>query len=121
MKSEDILKNLRSFFAEYVIFFALGGFMVTVSFLSFFHYVDWTEEQIREAAPYTFANIVFLTAVFVLIDVTRRTFMIHRPVKQIQSALDEITSGDFSVRLDPNGSKEFSEIMKSINHMTAEL
>lgn len=121
MKKENIWYNIRFLLLEFMIFFALCAFIVTVSFLTFFHYIDLDEGQVRAAAPFTFGIIVLMTIIFVAADFTRRKIMIHRPVKKIQDALEDIKSGDFTVRLDPAGSHDFAVIMESINHMTKEL
>ncbi len=41
------------------------------------------EDEIREAAPVTFYNIILLTAVFSIIDIIRRAWMVGRPVNRI--------------------------------------
>ena len=74
------------------------------------------------SAKYTFFNIIFITLIFVIVDIIRRKITVDRPVKKIKKALEKVTNGDYSVRLDTSEVQmNFSEIMESINHMTEEL
>ena len=117
-----LLKRIHNFAMTFLIFFCLCGFVVTISFLLFFQGIEIPEEQIRTGAIYTFFNILFITALFVATDTWRRRKTVDEPVKKIQSALEQITGGDFSVRLDNEGSSSnFAVIMESINRMTEEL
>ena len=116
------LKRIHNFALTFLIFFALFGFVVTISFLLFFQGIEVPEEQVRTAALATFWNILLITGVFVLIDTWRRRKTVDEPVKKIQSALEQITAGDFTVRLDSEGSAQnFAAIIESINRMTEEL
>ena len=74
------------------------------------------------SAKYTFFNIIFITLIFVIVDIIRRKITVDRPVKKIKKALEKVTNGDYSVRLDTSEVQmNFSEIMESINHMPEEL
>ena len=115
-------EEIRTTVVTFLFFFAASAFMVTCCFLVFLHAMDLPEDQVREFAPITFWNIVLLTCGFVGLDIIQRKIKVDRPVKKIKKALQEITGGDFTVRLD--GSREqqsFAEIMDSINCMTEEL
>lgn len=116
-KDRGILKFLQAF----GLFFLLCGFVVTCSFLLFFNYTAPPAEQVRQAAIFTFANVLILTLLFTVIDTLRRRFTVERPVQKIQSALERITQGDFSVELQEDTSGNFGDIMDSINRMTKEL
>lgn len=117
-----ILKECRNILITFLIYFGLCGFVVTCSFLLFFQGIEISNEEIKTSAIYTFFNILFITAVFVLLDTVRRKITIDRPVKQINDSLNKITNGDFTVRLDSKASNyDFAQIMESINHMTSEL
>lgn len=117
-----ILKECRNILITFLIYFGLCGFVVTCSFLLFFQGVEISNEEIKTSAIYTFFNILFITAVFVLLDTVRRKITIDRPVKQINDSLNKITNGDFTVRLDSKASNyDFAQIMESINHMISEL
>ena len=102
------------------------AFVVSCSFLLFFNSLaldtELTEEQIKVSAISTFINILIITALFTVFDIVRRKITIERPIKQINSALDKITAGDFNVRLKTTAAApSFAEIMTSINTMTGEL
>ncbi|CDM67548.1 histidine kinase [Clostridium bornimense] len=122
MRKKDFCLEIRSFIITFLLFFILCGFVVTVSFLIFFRSTELPPEEVREAAPITFINILIITIVFVLIDTIRRKITVDRPVKQIKKALKQITKGNFDVRLNTQGiNSNFAEIMESINIMTTEL
>ena len=116
-----IIKTIRSF----LIFFAIIGFAITCNFYLFFDSVNMTEAEIRSAAPVTFVNVVLLTLLFSVIDSVRRFYMVTKPVKRIQAAMDKIVAGDFDVRVEyingENSDNEFDSIIKCLNNMTAEL
>lgn len=122
MKKKEFFAEIQLVLRTYFIFFILCAFVVTASFLMFFHAIQLPEEQIRAAAPMTLITVLAITAIFVTIDTVRRKITVGRPVKKIKHALRQITNGDFSVRLPTQGSSSiFAEIMESINTMTAEL
>ena len=52
------------------------------------------------SAKYTFFNIIFITLIFVIVDIIRRKITVDCPVKKIKKALEKVTNGDYSVRLD---------------------
>ena len=116
------LKILRDIFVNFLGFFLMCGFVVSCSVMLFMKFIDYSEAEIRVAAPYTFFNVLVLTVLFVAFDVVRRKITVERPTKKIRNALDEITKGDFDVRLDSSFAEgNFAEIMESINSMTEEL
>lgn len=116
------MKKFLEYVYVFLMYFGLGAFVITCSFLLFFSNIEIPREQIRTAAVATFLNALFITTVFVVIDVIRRRLTVDRPVKRIKDALQKITDGDFSVRLDAGRAQEnFAEIMESINRMTEEL
>lgn len=116
------LKALGAFLQTFAIFFLLVAFVLTCCFFLFFHDIEIPRDQIETAAKATFFNVLLLTLVFSLGDTYRRKRAVDEPVEKIQKALDEITAGDFSVRLDPgSGRGNFARIMESINRMAQEL
>ncbi len=116
------LEKVWRFVTTFLIYFALCAFVITCSFLLFFSGIELPKEQIRTAALATFINVLFLTVLFVTLDIIRRKITIDKPVKEIKDALQKITDGDFSVRLSPQRADEnFAAIMESINRMTEEL
>lgn len=126
MKKTLISKNMRVVIISYIIFFALFAFILSCSFLLFFSKLtldtQMTHEQIGAAATVTFFNMLFVAAFFTLFDIIRRKITIERPIKQITTALNKITSGDFEVRLKATATApNFAEIMETINTMTEEL
>lgn len=117
-----IYEEIQNLITTFCVFFALCGFVVSSSFMLFFYNIELQKEQIEMAAKYTFLNIIFITLIFVIIDIIRRKITVDRPVKKIKKALAKITNGDYSVRLDTSEVQmNFSEIMESINRMTEEL
>ena len=115
-------KRVLPLIYTYVVFFILCSFVVTVSFLLFFHSIHLETEDIKKAAPITFLNVMFMTALFALFDNIRRHLTIEKDISNINEALAKITSGDFTVRLDSEHTDPaFSGIMANINAMTEEL
>ena len=116
---------------SYVTFFLLVAFVVSCCMMLFVRTLADTmglvfdRENIAAAAKLTFGNVLLITLLTATIDYIRRSRMVDRPVKQIQSALDRVMQGDFSVRIAPvkefAGETGFNEIISAINRMTAEL
>ena len=110
---------------KFVIFFLLISFVVTCSFALFFHFLDFSEEQIRAAAPVTFGNVLFITLIFWLLDSVRRKYITERPIKRIVGGLEKISKGDFTVQIEPvssiTGMAQYNDIIAYINKMTKEL
>lgn len=116
------LKRAVNFISTFLVFFGLVAFVVTCCFFLFLHDIEIPRSQLDDAAKATFLNVLILTTIFVISDIRRRRQTVDKPVAEIQKALDKITAGDFSVRLDPeNTYGNFSQIMVSINRMTQEL
>ncbi len=106
-------------------FFVTMAFVITCSFLLFLRSMDLEPEILKTNAKLTFMNVLLLTVLFCSIDAIRRKITVEHPVKNIISGLNEITKGDFTVRIsdvkgiaDENG---FNIIADQINKMTAEL
>lgn len=110
---------------HFVAFFLLIAFVITCNFVLFMHGMQMNEEEIREAAPITFYNILLLTFLFCLIDTARRTWMIGRPVKRILDGMNKIMAGDFETRIPyikgEDSGNEFDAIIKGLNDMATEL
>ena len=123
MKNKKVIyEEIQNLITTFCVFFALCGFVVSCSFFIFFQDIELQKEQIEMAAKYTFLNMIFITLIFVIADIIRRKITVDRPVKKIKKALEKVTNGDYSVRLDTSEVQmNFSEIMESINHMTEEL
>ncbi|MBQ8648005.1 MAG: HAMP domain-containing histidine kinase [Oscillospiraceae bacterium] len=115
-------RRISAFLGAFLLFFCLCGFVVTSCFLLFFHGIELPEAQVRRAAVFTFINVLAIAGLFTAFDTLRREITIHRPVRRIQQALDRITAGDFTVRLEPTSEEGiFNRIMASIDRMTGEL
>ena len=120
------MKNNRySGLYKFIIFFMLISFVVTCSFILFFHYLEIDYRQLKKAAPVTFGNVVFITLIFWGLDNIRRRFFTDRPVKRITKGLEKIAGGDFTQPIDPfpeiAGLGQYNEIIAYINKMTKEL
>ena len=113
---------------RYLIFFLLMAFVVTCCMVLFLNEVtrvtglELTREHIEKAAKLTFLNVVLLSLLCTVIDAIRRKVMVDRPVKQIVRAAEQITQGDFSVRLSRfHGMDGFDQIGVYFNEMAQEL
>ena len=119
------VNHALSAFMKYLIFFLATAFVVTCCFLVFFSYMELDRQTIRQSASITFFNVVFLSLIFTVLNGVYRRFYVTRPVKRILRATEQITGGDFSVRIKPlygNGSRnEFDAIIFGLNKMTEEL
>ena len=117
----------RSLFSlrTYAIFFGLVAFIVTCSMLLFLKALDVELVDIRRSAQLTFANVLFLSLLCCLIDGLRRKWTVERPVRRILQATQQLTQGDFSVRIPPvhtSGRRnEFDIIIDDLNKMAEEL
>lgn len=86
---------------KYVVFFLLMAFLITCCMLLFLNslqqnlQIEFTEENIRQAAVLTFGNVVLLSLVCTVIDSIRRKFMVERPVKRIVNAAKKLRTGNF--------------------------
>jgi len=69
--------------------------------------------------------VFFLAGVCTAVDFLRRKIMVDRPVKQILKATEQITAGDFNVKLKPShlykNYDAYDVIMENINKMAEEL
>ena len=110
---------------KFVIFFMLIAFVVTCSFVLFFHFLEFSKEDIKAAAPVTFGNVLFITLIFWCFDTLRRHIFTERPIKRITKGLQQISGGKFDTRIEPvasvSGMAEFNEIIAYINKMAEEL
>lgn len=130
MRKQNYKKALRSM-RNYLVFFALTGFIVTCCMLLFLNIlssnmgINFTAENIGIAGKLTFGNVILLTFLFTIIDGIRRKLTVDRPVKQITKAAEKIMQGDFSVRV-PRAvgfgmDDTFNQIIACFNKMAEEL
>lgn len=118
-------RRALSAFTKYVMFFLATAFVVTCCFLLFFRYMELDEAMLRQSAPITFFNVLFLSLIFTVMNGVYRRLAVERPVKRILRATEQITAGDFSVRIEPlygnNSGNGFDAIISGLNKMTEEL
>ena len=126
-KHEQILRTVH----QYLIFFLVIAF-VLICCLSLFLTVmvrnlgiTLDENSISSAAKLTFANVLFLSVLFTVIDRVRRRYTVDRPVRRIVSAARKMTKGDFSVRISPvkgpGAAEQYNEIIDCLNILAQEL
>ena len=130
MKKLNIRKILHGI-NNWFVFFLLAAFVVTCCMTLFISVMadtldlTFTEENISAAAKLTFGNVLLISLLFTVIDAVRRRLMVERPTKRIISAGEKITSGDFSVRIEPFGDnyayESFNSIIDCFNKMAEEL
>lgn len=118
---EKLLFNISRFLS----FFLVIAVAVTTSMLLFLRGMELDEALLRENAVYTFFNLVFLTLAGCGLDALRRYQTIELPLQRIVDALDKISRGDFSVRLDTRrrdvNQAGFQQICRGINQLAEEL
>ena len=106
-------------------FFFTISLVVTVAVTFFLDGMVLDEALIRENAPETLGLVVVLTLLGCGIDAFRRHWTVERHLKRIVDALDQITRGDFSIRLDCRrgdfSEYGFHEISAHINSLAEEL
>lgn len=115
----------------YVVFFLLGSFVVSCCMVLFLSVmaremgIIFTEENLQAAAKLTFANVIFLSAVFTGIDAVRRKVLVTRPIRKITAAAERLMQGDFTARIEPiRGSyaeQNFGEIVDCFNRLAQAL
>lgn len=127
-KNEKDWKVTHSLFSlkKYLIFFILVAFVVTCSFQLFLSSMRLDGEAVRERAPITFLNVMFISLIFYLFDTIRRKITIERPVKRILEGTRQITKGNFNTRIEPvhqraNEGNEFDVIINGLNKLAEEL
>ncbi len=116
---------------HYFSFFIFMAFLITCCMMLFISTmqssmaIELTEENINTAAKLTFWNVVFLSLICTAIDGVRRKITIDRPVKKIVAAAEQITKGDYSVRVPVihsiNRADGLAEISECFNKMAQEL
>ena len=110
---------------RYLIFFMLVSFTVTASSILLLSTMKFDINDIKHNWFYILGNTFFITFLFWAADGARRKITIDKPVSQITSSLNEITKGNFSVRIPElksvTGYNEFNPIIRQINLMTEEL
>lgn len=111
-----------NFFVTFLGFFLLAGLATTSSFLLFLSSLSLPLAHIEQFAPYTFFNLLFMSAIFGLIGTLWKKFSVEQPINEINSVLIKIRQGDFSAKLKRRRyPSRYSTIVNNINLMAAEL
>lgn len=118
---ERVLFNISRFVA----FFLVICLVTTVTILLFLKGIALDESAIRRNAPVTFLCILLMTLIGCGLDAFRRNRTVDRPLRHILDTLEQLSKGDFSVRLD-SGHGDFSKtgfdaISREINILAEEL
>lgn len=125
MKLSKVMQRRLLAAAKFVLLFALSAGVTTCSFLLFFHYMELDEFAVRQSAPVTFFNIVFLSLIFTVFYEIYRQFAVERPVKRILKGIEYFMRGDFSIRIKKlrrhGDVNEFDNIIDGFNKMAEEL
>ncbi len=116
---------------RYTVFFLLIAFVVTCCMTLFLKTLQssmgilWEREMIAPAARITFANVLLVSLLCTAIDITRRWYMVERPVRRITAAAERLMQGDLSARIPPQHSIDpqdgFAAIAEAFNRMAQEL
>ncbi len=116
---------------NYIVFFLMVAFVVSCCMMLFVQTLadtmglEFTKDNIGDAAKLTFGNVLLITLAAGTFDYFRRRQMVDKPVKRILEASEKIMQGDFSVRVKPvrdfAGETGFNEIIHCFNKMTEEL
>ena len=106
-------------------FFFVMGLVVTITMFQFLRGMDLDPLLVRRNALRTFLCMIVMTLAGSGIDALRRRMTVDRPLKRITQALEKISQGDFTVRLNAKESdlyqSGFREICEGINHLATEL
>lgn len=118
---ERVLFNISRFVA----FFLVICLVTTVTILLFLKGITLDESAVRRNAPITFLCILLMTLIGCGLDAFRRNRTVDRPLRHILDTLEQLSKGDFSVRLD-SGHGDFSKtgfdaISREINILAGEL
>lgn len=120
-----IARKIAGKLIDFFCFFLLSCFITTCSVMIFAHGTEFTVEYITARARQTFVNIFFISVLFVIVDSLRRRLTLEKSIENIILALNRITKGDFSVRIEKTGRNytwyDFEKIIDGINTMTEEL
>ena len=118
-------KNGLRWLSRFAMGIALFSFIVIVNFVLFFSYEQKGNFNGNYGTIIIIGNILFLAVLFTVADALYRRETVTKPIKQIREALNQVVTGDFSVRIDyikgPNSGNEFDEVITYLNHMIEEL
>lgn len=122
-----VIREISGFFT----FFAAVAVVVTLSVTVFLGVmaesaeIEYTRENISDAAKATMLCTVVITATFCAVDRIRRYYTVKKPAQRIIDASDRIMRGDFSYRIEAGypfePKNEFDLIAERINEMAKAL
>ncbi len=122
MKKRSKRRLVFNFVITFLGFFLLSGSTTTISFLLFLESVELPSTHIQQFAPYTFLNLIFVSAIFGLIGTIWKSLTVEKPVNDINEGLLRIKKGDLSTKLKRrNYTTRYSTIVNNINLLTDEL
>ena len=131
MKREGRFRWFLRAVSRYFTFFAIVAFAISCCMMLFVTLltrelgVTLTSETLAPAAKLTFWNVIFISAIFTLVDGIRRRLTVERHVKEIAAATEKMIAGDFSVRIKPiprfAADESFNKIIVCINKIAEEL
>ena len=131
MKKVDIGHKIARGIYNYLLFFLWVAFLVACSTILFVTALSetmdlqLTKENLEVAAKLTFGNVIFLSALFTLIDTIRRKLTTERIITHISEMAQKVVQGDFSVRIAPvnhlSADEKFNDLIDCVNKMTEEL
>ncbi len=126
-----MIKKILLSLYHYFCFFLLMAFVITcctmlfVSTMQSSMGIEFTEENITAAAKITFWNVALISLICTIIDAIRRKVTIDRPVKKIIAAAEQITKGNYDVRVPKlrisHQANGMDEIAECFNKMAEEL
>ncbi|MBQ8433732.1 MAG: sensor histidine kinase [Clostridia bacterium] len=123
MKKRKV-RNVGFSFWDAVPFFVLIALIMQIAILVYDYICERTDNT-GLIAVLILILIVILSAFCTFVDYIRRKLTIDKPTKKILYATEQISSGDFSVRLDIthdyNKYDQYDLIMENLNKMVAEL
>jgi signal transduction histidine kinase len=124
-------KNRFYGYYHYFIFFLLVAFIVTCTMLLFTKTLsseiglNLNRKNLSKASKLVFLNVIILSLIFTIIDVVRKKLTTDRIVKNIRDAAQEITKGNFNVRIEQIDfwglDDHYIEIIDCINKMADDL
>ncbi len=130
MRDDRLAKVIREI-SGFFTFFAAVAVVVTLSVTVFLGVmaesaeIEYTRENISDAAKATMLCTVVITAVFYAVDRIRRYYTVKKPAQRIIDASDRIMRGDFSYRIETGHpfepKNEFDLIAERINEMAKAL
>lgn len=131
MKQKFRWEQLWKSLYRYFLFFLIVAFSITCCMMLFLNVlshtlaIEFTEEHVNTAAKLTFANVIFLTLIFTVMDRIRRKITVQRPIQKITDAANRMMQGDFSVRIEPERgifeATKFNPVIDCFNNMAKEL